>query len=202
MNIDEIEKRANAATAGPWRHEPHVEAIYDKMGNRLASFDDERMDLTDDDVSLICHAREDVPALIAECRRLQASLERVSRREAFLRKRTLACELSEYGCGDEEEMIAELDKSLDDLEAVDNVVQGPFTRDMLGRCVRRNPDVFVDAKAGELVERGEIIGVHAPNIVGVRWYTIPGPNETTYDICDPNGSDLIYDDTNTGVTDE
>lgn len=74
--LNAIEQRANAATPGPWvdtdpRHIRHAEP-------NIYAGDYEVADVYDnngcDDSSFIAHARQDIPALIAEIRRLRAAL--------------------------------------------------------------------------------------------------------------------------------
>lgn len=72
LDIDAIEERANAATPGPWEtaydtgESIHAEPTLYAPGNVeiAATF-------RADDDRFIAHAREDVPALIAEVRRLR-----------------------------------------------------------------------------------------------------------------------------------
>lgn len=74
--LDEIEARAEAATDGPWRVEPYSEAhkgsfiVVSADGTEL--FD---ADAHYNECILAAHARQDVPALVAEVRRLRAVLE-------------------------------------------------------------------------------------------------------------------------------
>ena len=81
--LDEIEARANAATPGPWEWHPYMGS-----GATLAKPNHPFHELnilktTDDwppvaaDAEFIAAARTDVPALLAEVRRLQAAVERV-----------------------------------------------------------------------------------------------------------------------------
>ena len=81
--LDEIEARANAATQGPWERHPYMGS-----GATLAKPNHPFHELnilktTDDwppvaaDAEFIAAARTDVPALLAEVRRLQAAAERV-----------------------------------------------------------------------------------------------------------------------------
>ena len=77
MNLDAIEARAKAATPGPWRvtldfgdpgeiHGPDGEIdLYVFYDGPQITYDGE----------FITHAREDIPALTAEVRRLKAQLE-------------------------------------------------------------------------------------------------------------------------------
>lgn len=92
LDLDAIEARANAATDGPWvvKHEPAWEADNVQhpdvitVGAQMWEADDEPMtvclvstDHEDDpvdvllDAEFIAHARTDVPALVAEVRRLR-----------------------------------------------------------------------------------------------------------------------------------
>ena len=67
--IDAIEARANAATEGPWKVLPPC-MVTDGRGMVIARTNDSCND------EFISHARTDVPALIAEVRRLRKYLER------------------------------------------------------------------------------------------------------------------------------
>lgn len=70
-DLDAIEARANAATPGPWEaNGADVTTRYISHGKglvrwQIASYVDPR------DLTFIAHAREDVPALVAEVRRLR-----------------------------------------------------------------------------------------------------------------------------------
>ena len=69
--LDDIEQRAMRATAGPWTS--FVEGRDHTSGSsfiRTAGDDIEMSGATIDDQDFIAHAREDIPALIAEVRRL------------------------------------------------------------------------------------------------------------------------------------
>jgi hypothetical protein len=69
--LDDIEQRATRATAGPWTS--FVEGRDHTSGSsfiRTAGDDIEMSGATIDDQDFIAHAREDIPALIAEVRRL------------------------------------------------------------------------------------------------------------------------------------
>lgn len=77
LNLDAIEARANAATEGPWESLDRGDRLVawrqrdDELG--IAAFDyvvPEPMDNADD-AEFIAHARTDVPALVAEVRRLR-----------------------------------------------------------------------------------------------------------------------------------
>lgn len=90
QQLTDIEARATAATQGPWtveleqcdcsdgycHHGTYVSAIYAADGARR----DEIGDFTDADWQFTIHARQDVPALLAEVRRLQTELETANAR--------------------------------------------------------------------------------------------------------------------------
>lgn len=82
--LKEIEDRANAASPGPWlysarRHEVDTAQIgldglvYDYK--LIGSVEPELYLMSDEDGQFIAHSRQDIPALIAEIRRLQALLD-------------------------------------------------------------------------------------------------------------------------------
>jgi hypothetical protein len=80
MNIDEIEARANAATPGPWRdrHDVCSEVWGQAPDSQTCSMQIARVGHAQFDVlnaAFIAAARTDVPALIAEVRRLRKLLE-------------------------------------------------------------------------------------------------------------------------------
>ena len=71
--LDDIERRASRATAGPWTS--FVEGRDHVSGSsfiRTGADDIELSGATIDDQDFIAHARQDIPALIAEVRRLLA----------------------------------------------------------------------------------------------------------------------------------
>jgi len=78
LDLDAIEARATEATPGPWRPIIYGESDFDGPG-RYVSFgpdatcisDSTSMD-SDEDAVFIAAARTDVPALVAEVRRLRA----------------------------------------------------------------------------------------------------------------------------------
>ena len=80
MNEDElaaIEARANAATEGPWEVEPHPDQPYlDKVVRHYGHLTDLLAQCfhTNGNAAFIAHARQDIPALIAEVRRLRQEL--------------------------------------------------------------------------------------------------------------------------------
>lgn len=78
IDIDAIEKRANAATKGPWMYDPKF-GLTHKTGQAtillMSSTERYCFSFRDDaDAEFVAHAREDVPALIAEVRRLREIL--------------------------------------------------------------------------------------------------------------------------------
>lgn len=79
QELEEIEKRANAATPGPWefRRLRSGVSVLDAHAIAARSVDchcGEVDRLSEPTLEFIAHAREDVPALIAEVRRLGAML--------------------------------------------------------------------------------------------------------------------------------
>ena len=78
--LDEIDARAARASLGPWR--THVvngdHSVRDARGEPVASaarvYRDCPLGLDADDARFIAHAREDVPRLVAEVRRLRGLL--------------------------------------------------------------------------------------------------------------------------------
>jgi hypothetical protein len=87
--IAEIEKRCNAATAGPWFHrqagmEGHGQA-YDWIADAEGVGRHSKIIVSREsvyggtpDYSFIAHARTDIPDLVSEVKRLRAELERLS----------------------------------------------------------------------------------------------------------------------------
>ena len=62
MNIDEIRARAEAATTGPWTHEEYGFGINAKERKLFFAYGCD--DQTFTDMDFVCHAREDIPALL------------------------------------------------------------------------------------------------------------------------------------------
>ena len=82
--LDAIEQRAHAATEGPWEataqdHAAWDVPILDRTGHYLVICPDcgVRGGYERADAEFIAHARSDVPALLAEVRRLRAMEQRV-----------------------------------------------------------------------------------------------------------------------------
>ncbi|MER5694893.1 hypothetical protein ACWDBO_31285 [Streptomyces mirabilis] len=85
QQLDEIETRANAATPGPWElyegYGPHFYAYLrgcHLQGIGTLNFGDG--EAADADREFVTHAREDVPALLAEVHRLRALLAQCDHR--------------------------------------------------------------------------------------------------------------------------
>lgn len=89
LDLDAIEARANAATAGPWRvwsgsRVEHKSAVETAWSHDADGGDTE---LVADccptaDAAFIAHSRTDIPALVTEIRRLRAEVERLARWKA------------------------------------------------------------------------------------------------------------------------
>lgn len=79
-----IEERANAATKGTWILGSWGDNVFSVAGGNWTEIcrikrDDKAIEESQDgrDAAFIAHAHEDVPALVAEVRRLRARLETV-----------------------------------------------------------------------------------------------------------------------------
>jgi hypothetical protein len=80
LDLEEIRRRSNAATEGPWVSDKGLSERGDKRTAVISHFDYDDGDwyIHGDiaghaDAEFIAHARQDVPALIAEVERLQKS---------------------------------------------------------------------------------------------------------------------------------
>lgn len=78
--IEEIKQRSKSARPGPWKsyiegrdHESGSNFIMVGEGASRSEDDIELHGATDEDQDFIAHAREDIPALIAEIERLKAA---------------------------------------------------------------------------------------------------------------------------------
>jgi hypothetical protein len=99
--LAEIEARAEAATPGPWELEMAWNSL--PYGEEVAGYWDWYLHIDgdtiiggqeadkdpSDDLKLIKEARQDIPKLIAEVRRLQEELEEEQRYAAAMRNRAL-----------------------------------------------------------------------------------------------------------------
>lgn len=98
--LDEIEARANAATQGPWEWHPYMGSGATLAKPNRPFHELNILKTTDDwppvaaDAEFIAAARTDVPALLAEVRRLQAAVERV--RELHVRDGEGFCRWCDY----------------------------------------------------------------------------------------------------------
>jgi hypothetical protein len=86
--LQEIEARANAARQGPWGQIVMTQQWYPElesygMPNLALLCFPESYELTEADQEFIAAAREDVPALVAEVRRLKAELGRPFDADAY-----------------------------------------------------------------------------------------------------------------------
>ena len=83
LDLDAIQARADAATPGPWKHfhwpegnEVHVTPK--KPICAWPGFDGDAGKNARANAAFIAAARTDIPALLAECRRLRAALEEIA----------------------------------------------------------------------------------------------------------------------------
>ena len=108
-DLDAIEQRANAASEGPWEHEGVGEIIQHfslPEPATIVSTDVACMAYCyggsaagverDEDAEFIAHARDDVPALLAEVRRLRATEQRVRELHEWY---CAGCEGTDPECG-------------------------------------------------------------------------------------------------------
>ena len=70
LDLDAIEARCEAATEGPW-HKDGIYRVFAPTGQIVA------YSMNSANREFVQHAREDVPALLAEVRRLQAVVEQI-----------------------------------------------------------------------------------------------------------------------------
>lgn len=95
LDLDAIEARANAATPGPWKRLPSLSIDYavESEVSKGCGVPDLMIDLSGDsaraDADFIAAARTDVPALVAEVRRLRVAIG-VGREGIIERDETIA----------------------------------------------------------------------------------------------------------------
>lgn len=79
LDIDAIEKRCEAATAGPWEYSsrPLIAEIASRLFTVCHWPKSHSAPPRKEDATFIAHARKDVPALIAEVRRLEEAVTRL-----------------------------------------------------------------------------------------------------------------------------
>lgn len=84
LDLDAIKARAEAATKGPWKFTPKILGIKNTTvmagGEQVGYFSVGQAQ--PHDAEFISHARQDIPALLAEVERLQAIVERVRKLHA------------------------------------------------------------------------------------------------------------------------
>lgn len=78
MNLEEIKERESGAAPGPWVIvEPFKNEVYIEGGNKRSVayiiHDDDERHTQKADADFIAHAREDIPVLISEIKRLRLS---------------------------------------------------------------------------------------------------------------------------------
>lgn len=83
QQLDEIEARTTAASLGPWTVSEDYSDVLSPDGDQLASYWNPTAETRNGE--FIAHAREDVPALLAEVRRLRAEAAELSTDVALLR---------------------------------------------------------------------------------------------------------------------
>ena len=76
--LDAIEQRANAATPGPWELVDWFSAVEPGRTDLGSPIGEVGCDLAIADAEFVAAARTDIPALIAEIRRLRRELGRLS----------------------------------------------------------------------------------------------------------------------------
>lgn len=76
--IAAIEKRCNAATSGPWEYHDYLGADSMNMGIIRVAGDTKGFlgGVHGNDGEFLAHAREDIPAFLAEVKRLRAELQK------------------------------------------------------------------------------------------------------------------------------
>lgn len=78
-DLDAIEARANSVIEGPWEATENCgHGVRDLNGMYVVAPADDYDVLTREEAVFIANARADVPALVAEVRRLRAVLERIA----------------------------------------------------------------------------------------------------------------------------
>lgn len=82
--LNAIKERVAKATQGPWEYDEDERGIWNKGGfNYLGT-----VTLSHNSAEFIAHAREDVPALVAEVERLRQVLEFYAKQENWKRHNT------------------------------------------------------------------------------------------------------------------
>ena len=103
--LSEIEARVDLATGGPWKHQPQPgPTAWDGITADEGTFMAHVASVADsDDANFISHARQDVPELLAEVRRLREFVSRVRKEhcactgpEQFPTEFPQPCDLCQY----------------------------------------------------------------------------------------------------------
>jgi hypothetical protein len=81
--LQAIEARANAATPGPWEVFAEREVSTEHKALMGCTHDGDGVFYEREDAEFVAHARADIPALVAEVRRLRGALGRLGSCEAF-----------------------------------------------------------------------------------------------------------------------
>jgi len=90
--LNAIKERVAKASHGPWEYDEDERGIWNKGGfNYLGT-----VTLSHNSAQFIAHAREDVPALVAEVERLHKALEKVMEVEAPIMEGTEGWETRSY----------------------------------------------------------------------------------------------------------
>ena len=96
VNLDEIKGRCRAATPGPWgwqgtilRQERHYG---DALLELTIQFICPNVPILEANCEFVAHAREDVPALVAEVERLRAALREIRDNHAYPHIQKAICE--------------------------------------------------------------------------------------------------------------
>jgi len=87
--LNAIKERAAKATPGPWEAKGLHSLSYARVEKRETKYESKIIveALNDDNIVFIAHAREDVPALVAEVERLQQETEYLKRSLLYIAER-------------------------------------------------------------------------------------------------------------------
>lgn len=181
--LSEIEARAEAATSGPWRTETDERTL-----SRLVRSEDATLDIdfgyvgnrTMDDAQFVAHARTDVPALVAEVKRLKADVdhaiklmehavtardvregERDRVRSTAVRLEQELAHKEEVWQGERESLVAELatvrnqrDRAMDAIERVQTIAEAMQDRagkTVFGDSYEQGQKLMLDVSAKEIL---------------------------------------------------
>ncbi len=133
LDLDAIEERANAAKPGPWHYLHGYGFDWHPSGDGPST----------PNVVFACRAREDVPALVAEVRRLRAEVER-ARKKADDYERDWYIAKSEFG-----DARAKLRANIEAARAEEREACARICDDEAARV----PDRHLSAVAADLADR-------------------------------------------------